>query len=91
MSDGNRLHGDESLAIKRGDIEPSIMLDGCTLSNTVNRSMSPALQYGGTAGDRSNGSWFISCKRIKYLYKIMPLAIASTLRVNRIKMSISPV
>jgi len=35
VSDGNRLHGDESLAIKRDDIEPLIMLEGCTLSNTV--------------------------------------------------------
>ncbi len=56
--------------------EPLIMLEGCTLSNTVKRSMSPALQYGGEQRAIAQMvCWFISCKRIKYLYKIMPLAI----------------
>lgn len=55
VSDGNRLHGDESLAIKRGDIEPSIMLDGCILSNTVKPEHVSGFTVWGTAGDRSNG------------------------------------
>ncbi|MDT7061662.1 hypothetical protein [Citrobacter braakii] len=56
--------------------EPLIMLEGCTLSNTVKpEHVSGFTAWGEQRAIAQMVCWFISCKRIKYLYKIMPLAI----------------